>query len=101
MFQSKSTKNKKNNWKRPPLTVVPFCPLLIVRQAVVVIAQEILIRVINDLPLLLPDELLLLEVNLENSLDGDERESAEQRPVQIVVNIVEEDASDERGNRGK
>lgn len=39
-------------------------------------SAKVLLGVVDDLPLLLADELLLLEVNLENSLDANEDQAA-------------------------
>lgn len=62
-------------------------------------AAEVLLGVVDDLPLLLADELLLLEVNLEDSLDADEDQPAEKTPVEVALDVAAEDVSDEGRNR--
>lgn len=60
---------------------------------------EVLLGVVDDLPLLLADELLLLEVNLEDSLDADEDQPAQKTPVQVALDVAAENISDEGRNR--
>lgn len=56
---------------------------------------QVLFGIVDDLPLLLADELLLLEVNLEDSLDADEDQPAEKTPVEVAFDVAAENISDE------
>lgn len=62
----------------------------VVESHCVLIAPEIIVRVVNDLSLFLSNEKLLLEVNLEHSFHSNESYATEQSSMEVVGHIFEE-----------
>lgn len=61
----------------------------------------VLLRVVQDATLLFPVELLLLEVDFQDTFDHNEGKPSDQHPLEVVPNGVEEDSAHDGGNGGK
>lgn len=57
----------------------------------------VLLGVVQNSALLFPVELLLLEVDFEDTFDDDEGESSDQHPLEVVPDGVEENSAHDRG----
>lgn len=55
--------------------------------------------VVFYLPMGLPQELLLLVVDLEDAFEADERHAADDRPLKVGVDALEEQLADDGGDR--